>query len=459
MRILLVKTVDPAFASLHEVLQMLGHESKLVTYRISFVELQSTLTSFQPELIILNNTDLLSENVSPDYLAIADLLENGEVPVAVWDFEAPYFVGGIPMMMRWNAANYFKSFLFFHVDSFYADQYRLRGNSAHFLPFYVDSRMENYRVPQPYASSFQHELTYVGTAFSPAVFRDECETGTALVDYFLLNARADIIQTLRATFVPQMTNAGMERIDSFLFDSLARLFKSDIHDARETQKADEAWARRAVESLSEVYPSLRERSVILLSVLITRIRILYSYFQVASRLEALGNLGIRIYGEGEWNRILTHDPHKIRRLSYPELFAAFHNSRFIFGFTKKLFIDVVHERVFQIFSAGGCPLFDHRNDFDLLFEPGSVLTYRSMEEIPELLKFYGTHESERKKMIEKARKQLFERHTLIHRAKELLKISGEHFGINTNAEVSKHYRLDPAWIENLYHPPKIGTEV
>ena len=459
MKILVVKTVDPAFDSLHEVFQMLGHDSTLISFRISFVEFKNTVETVEPDLIVINNTDLFSDCTSPDFQAFSDFLENGKYPVALWDFEAPYFVGGPRMMARWQANDYFRSFLFFHIDTFYVDEYRKHGNSAHYLPFFVDSRMENYRLPRDYENSFRHEITYIGTAFSPSIFRDECESDASLVDYFLLNARADLVNVVATYMVTDLSQESIQRIDAALFESYARFFKSDVHDAELTQRLDEALADFVTEIIAGEISGLQRRRDILRAVLLSRIRIIYSYFQVASRLEKLGDVDIHVYGEGEWNRILTAYPRPIRRLSYPELFAAFHNSHFIFGFTKKLFVNLIHERVFQILGAGGFPLFDHRRDFDLNFEPQTLTTYRSVEEIPEILKFYRKHEGLRNRQIEKARKQVFSRHTLVHRAEELLKVSGAHFGISTNSSRVLPYQLNKDWIDGLYHPPKISGNV
>jgi hypothetical protein len=248
----------------------------------------------------------------------------------------------------------------------------------------------------------------------------------------------------------------IQELDQKLLPSILDLFRADIHDVREFQSRMYAMFQKYFdENLNAFGP---DGSYIRIW-LECRCIIIYSYFQVASRLHGLKEKGLRIYGEGQWNQILPEYGYPTRRLNYPEMYAAFQNSKIIFCFTKKLFVGNVHERVFHILGAGGFPLSDHRDDIDVMFDPGEVVTYRSFDEAKSLIDFYTKNETARKNVIEKGRAKVFSKHSYAQRMSELVQIVAKHYGLNAAPHRTTFSIQNSNWMEDIVHPPKLITPV
>lgn len=85
-----------------------------------------------------------------------------------------------------------------------------------------------------------------------------------------------------------------------------------------------------------------------------------------------------------------------------------------------------HERVFQTAACGAFILHEYKEDVPDLFEPSKeIVMYKSLDELPDLIKYYLKHEDERKQIAANARKRFLAEHTPLHRAKQFIDIVGE----------------------------------
>ena len=76
-------------------------------------------------------------------------------------------------------------------------------------------------------------------------------------------------------------------------------------------------------------------------------------------------------------------------------------------------------RLFDASLAGSFSLADYQNDTEELFD-GVVKTFRSTEDLIDLVKYYLSHEEEREKMAQKVREITLAKHSYMARAKKIL---------------------------------------
>lgn len=455
MKILTIKNVDPAFDAFHEILNSLGHESMLTHSKIDRVTLIDQISRFKPELIFINNTDLFSPICRPDGLEVAYEFERLQIPVCIWDFEAPYFVGGPRLIQKWFQNDYFRSFYFLNIDSFWTEEYRKHGNAADFLPFGVDPQLENFCPSSSEVTRFEASVSYIGSAFySKAALKNALPRDISLSELFQEELKADILDGLsHQNYFPSDPRLGASLNES-LTNLLAQIFQENA------DSCDALFLRldSLLEKVLENFSTFNSEELVLIRTFVrTRILIFFSYFQVADRLERLVPEGLRIYGEGAWNWLIPTYSHPVQRLSYEELYSCYRGSQTIFCYTKKLFNHNVHERVLHILGAGGLPLSDYRKDIDLLFEPHEFKAYHSFEEAKDLIRFFSKHESARQNQIQKGRNRVFQSHTYIHRMKELVNLCAQHFGISSQPHRASISLNRKDWLKNMYHQPKVDA--
>lgn len=97
-------------------------------------------------------------------------------------------------------------------------------------------------------------------------------------------------------------------------------------------------------------------------------------------------------------------------------------SKINFNCTSMQMKGAVNQRIFDVPACGGFLITDHRRQMDRLFEPGrEVVSYASVEEIPELVRYYLAHPDARARIARAARKRILQEHTYDLRLTSLLK--------------------------------------
>lgn len=456
MKILIFKNADPSFIAYAEYLNEMGHDALVVDKFLALTEIKKTVESFRPDFILHNNIDIFAKIHRPDALEVESYFQKCGIPVVVWEYEAPYFQGGMELMMRWKEGRYMKDFLFLSLDSHWVNEFKNAGIACYFLPFGVDDRLKNYQPDSQFQNQFRHDVTYIGTCFTGDTTVRAAPGLEGIFKCFSELWRGDIFQTLFAgTGRDPSLRRSIEILESELWAICFDLMQADIHDVREFQdRMYRDFAKYFDRHSSSFGPDGSPMRLFVEC----RFIILYSYYQVAIRLRKLFDKGLHIYGEGAWNQVLSDYSRPIRRLSYAEMYAAFRNSKIIYCFTKKLFISNVHERIPHVLGAGGFPLSDHRDDIDVMFEPTEVVTYRSFEEARDLIDFYTRHDDARQNVIRMGRERVFKSHSYSQRMRELIDIVSKHYGLNSKPHRTPVYIQATDWIEKVSHRPKLGPE-
>ncbi len=115
---------------------------------------------------------------------------------------------------------------------------------------------------------------------------------------------------------------------------------------------------------------------------------------------------------------------------YNELHAFYPTSDINFNCTSKQMKGAVNQRIFDVPACNAFVLTDWREQMDNLFEPKTeIISYKDLEEIPELIKFYLDHPTERTRITTAARKRVLAEHTWDHRLKTLLENMQQVYGI------------------------------
>lgn len=119
------------------------------------------------------------------------------------------------------------------------------------------------------------------------------------------------------------------------------------------------------------------------------------------------------YPPGLWRYVPSLD-------YYKELPAFYQCSKINFNCTSAQMKGAVNQRVFDVPACGGFVFTDYRPCLRDLFDPDEVAYFKSMDEIPDKIKFYLENHELRKSISRKARKRILAQHTYEHRLAELL---------------------------------------
>jgi spore maturation protein CgeB len=86
-------------------------------------------------------------------------------------------------------------------------------------------------------------------------------------------------------------------------------------------------------------------------------------------------------------------------------------------------LGAVNQRVFDVPACGSFLLTDHQKAIEELFEVGKeIVTYKNVEEIPELVRFYLNNPDAREKIAMKGRERVLKEHTYKHRLRKIIEI-------------------------------------
>ena len=148
--------------------------------------------------------------------------------------------------------------------------------------------------------------------------------------------------------------------------------------------------------------------------------------------ETLMDFNIGIWGPG-WERLDIHSPLKkhIRGGSIsPDIWVKIYNaSKIVINYMGHYGEDIKEDKVTQasprVFETLGCGSFqivDGKRDVLALFKSGEHLVcFKKIREVKELVKYYLDHPQECKEIAQKGHREVLEKHTYVHRIKELLK--------------------------------------
>ena len=112
--------------------------------------------------------------------------------------------------------------------------------------------------------------------------------------------------------------------------------------------------------------------------------------------------------------------------SLTEMPKLFHLSKINLNMTIKPIQEGLPLRIFDILGCGGFCMTNYQPELSELFEIGRDLeAYASLEELVDKCSYYLQHEEVRQKIAQNGYKKVCERHTYLHRIKEMLQKATE----------------------------------
>ncbi len=140
-----------------------------------------------------------------------------------------------------------------------------------------------------------------------------------------------------------------------------------------------------------------------------------------------------IAGDDGWHMVFETRKQEFdlhRELNYySELHEFYPLSEINFNCTSKQMKGAVNQRIFDVPACNAFVLTDWREQMDALFEPEKeIISYKEVDEIPDLVRFYLANPSKRERIAKNARKRVLAEHTWAHRLESLLHNMQEVYG-------------------------------
>jgi spore maturation protein CgeB len=139
---------------------------------------------------------------------------------------------------------------------------------------------------------------------------------------------------------------------------------------------------------------------------------------------ALLSLGIETFGDPDgWKElfgstVVTHPNIDYRH----ELASVYQRIAININITSCQMPSAVNQRVFDVPVAGSFVISDRQKDLLTLFRPQEIVTYETLEDLREKIRFYLDHETERRKITGLAQKRILGEHTYAHRIRKIISL-------------------------------------
>jgi len=337
------------------------------------------ILEFRPDfLLTLNHLGFDEEGV------LTSFLKSIEMPVASWYVDSPNL---IVKAFSGNVSPY--TALFLWDNSYMADMKEIGFETVGVLPLATDEKIfQPMNVTRETYRKYACEVGFVGNSMVKAV--DERLGKVSKHHHPLVKRLADAMLNEREPF------------DLFLS---ARPLKE----------------RTVVQRLS------RQERIDFEAAVLWQVTQLYRL----SCVEKLGEFNTRVHGDRGWHRILKQQDIRIfSSLDYYRELPLFYNvCRVNLNATSLQMAEAVNQRVFDIPACGGFLLTDTQQALGDLFEIGKeMITYRDKREIPDLIRYYLHHPSERESVCKRGRERVLKEHTYKHRLSTLIQRMKRRYG-------------------------------
>lgn len=388
LRILLINSQYLMMGELSRAIQNLGHSLKtLVIEREAemahsefMANLLRILMDFKPDFILtVNHLGFDREGIVTDFLTTL------EIPFASWYVDSPML---IIKHYEKNLSPYCAIFLW--DEDYIPDMKALGFPSVHYLPLGTDPVFFR---PVPFAqnllASESNEISFVGNSMVNPI-KKKMER---------LNLKSDQ--------KPMIEELGLAYARSSC-RNVSEILDRDPYRSHPLVQGMQNGKRVDFEALIMVQGTLYHR--------LEHIRKLEPFQPV-------------IRGDDGWHTLLN-EPYKIgpELLYYYNLNSFYNVSKINFNVTSTQMRNAVNQRVFDVPAAGRLLLTDFKKQLGGLFDVGrEMVCYRDKDEIPDLAKFYLTHDAERERIAELGQKRVLAQHTYEHRVWEMCEIMRKTF--------------------------------
>lgn len=145
----------------------------------------------------------------------------------------------------------------------------------------------------------------------------------------------------------------------------------------------------------------------------------------ADILSYLTDYDLKIWGDDNWPYRFKYLPqlqdcYKGTRLPYDDLRKLYHLSKINLNLPAPQVITSFQPRVFEIAACKGFQIVDYRPLIDKVFKEDEVVTFKTIGELKEKIRYYLDHETERKEITERLYNKVTEKYTWKHWAKQIL---------------------------------------
>jgi spore maturation protein CgeB len=152
-------------------------------------------------------------------------------------------------------------------------------------------------------------------------------------------------------------------------------------------------------------------------------RTVYEEALTTLRMQTIKELSpepVEVYGNAGWQAAgFDHVQYRGPVAYGPQSAAVYRSSRINLNITSPQLITAVNQRVFDVSACCGFVITDERADNRELFGD-TLVEYRSAKDLKEKVRYYLTHDADRKSLAEAARQVVLKHHTWEHRAQSIL---------------------------------------
>ncbi len=290
--------------------------------------------------------------------AFLDLLEIYQIPLVVWFVDHPIYLLKGKRLLPKDA------FIFCWEKNYIKDLRNLGFEKVYYLPLATDPV-----IFKPSKREKAFEFTFVGTSLMDPIRR-------------ILKT---IPKDLRKSIISAARKGAKRILEKYPIDDL---WRSDDYFPH-------------FETLSMWIGSRCKRVSIL------------------KEVSKMGNL--TIFGDPDWKKLIPASKTFPPCSYYNKLPLIYSSTVINININNLQLKTAVNQRVFDCPSSGGFLLSEHSEDLDILFD-GLFPSYRSLDELKELIDFYRNKPSAREKIVEKLRRIILEKHTYVNRLREIYMI-------------------------------------
>lgn len=154
----------------------------------------------------------------------------------------------------------------------------------------------------------------------------------------------------------------------------------------------------------------------------------------AAMLQAITALELTIVGDNGWRRLVPCATHTHAIPYGPELAHLYATTAINLNATSLQMPTAVNQRVFDVPAAGGFLITDAQADISEHFVPGTdVIVYHGAAELTDLCRFYAAHENQRSAIARRAHERVRQQHLYVHRLRRMLDRLIERHGSRASA--------------------------
>lgn len=377
-----------------EGLKRLGHEVLDFEIPQSWDEWRALLTSFKPDFAISEWMRIFDEPTGME--ALESFLVEYKLPIFFIYFDHPLMWGRPHIVKRWLHGNHYPYGHFLMIEDSHTQFARATGADASTFVPAVDPQLFE-RIPER-RSELAHPSAFCG-------WFGETNSHAPLTETYYLSVAANVAERRLSALVS--TSEVSEILKGL--QNLRPLFQElSLHPLAVREKF------RHFDSLlsSGLQEALWQSALHAYS-----LKKLHELIQKAS--ERLKDFVI--YGDEQWNHLIPRDQVKAGLISRETLHSLYASAQTILHATKLQFLTKISERALTTWACGGFPILDRRLDLMSEFPEDTLCLYDSIDEAIEKINFFAAREAIRRKMTDKARAIVKEKHTTTARWKQFLK--------------------------------------